>query len=93
MTEKSTAGPQAATCGNTALLQQFDREFPAVFGTAATSATVKHDVEHHLITTGPPITLKFRRLDSEKLAATKAEFNKMEAEGIVGRSASPWSSP
>jgi hypothetical protein len=42
---------------------------------------------------GPPIASKFRWLDSEKLAAAKAEFTKMEAEGIVRRSSSPWPSP
>jgi hypothetical protein len=46
-------------------------------------------VEHHLVTLGPPIAFKFRHLDSEKLAAAKAEFARMEAEGIVRRSTSP----
>jgi hypothetical protein len=53
----------------------------------------KHDVEHHLVTTGPPIASKFWRLEGTKLAAAKEEFSKMEAEGIVRRSTSPWSSP
>jgi hypothetical protein len=60
---------------------------------ATAAAAAKHDVEHHLVTTGPPIASKFRRLDSEKLAAVKAEFARMEAEGFVRRSTSPWSSP
>ncbi len=52
-----------------------------------------HGVEHHIITEGRPVTAKFRRLDNEKLAAAKAEFDRMEAEGIVRRSNSNWSSP
>jgi hypothetical protein len=52
-----------------------------------------HGVEHHLVTTGPPIAAKFRRLDGEKLAAARAEFEKMEADGVVRRSTSPWASP
>jgi Reverse transcriptase (RNA-dependent DNA polymerase) len=54
---------------------------------------VTHDVEHHLVTRGPPIASKFRCLDGEKLAAAKAEFQKMESDGIVRRSTSPWASP
>jgi hypothetical protein len=50
----------------------------------------KHDVEHHMVTTGPPIASKFRRLDGTKLEAAREEFSKMEAEGIVRRSTSPW---
>jgi hypothetical protein len=51
------------------------------------------DVLHHIKTSGPPISSKFRRLDGEKLAAAKAEFAQLEKEGIVRRSDSPWSSP
>jgi transposase InsO family protein len=98
-TEPSPAGgnraavTQVATCGEPALAVHFAAKFPAVFGKAAAEATVKHDVEHFLVTSGPPISSKFRRLDGEKLAAAKAEFAKMEAEGVVRRSTSPWSSP
>jgi hypothetical protein len=41
------------------------------------------DVAHHLQTRGPPIASKFRRLDSEKLAAAKKEFLALERAGIV----------
>ena len=54
---------------------------------------VSHDVVHHIVTTGPPIASKFRKLDGEKLAAAKAEFKQLEEDGIVQRSTSPWSSP
>ena len=45
---------------------------------------------HHIQTTGPPVFAKARRLDTDKLAEAKAEFDKLEAEGIVRRSDSPW---
>ena len=45
-------------------------------------------VEHHLETTGPPVTARFRRLDADKLAAAKKIFNNLEASGIVRRSSS-----
>ncbi len=51
------------------------------------------DVEHHIVTRGPPLACRFRRLDGEKLAAAKKEFLQMERDGIVRRSNSPWSSP
>jgi hypothetical protein len=52
-----------------------------------------HGVEHHIVTSGRPVTAKFRRLDSTKLAAAKEEFSKLEAEGIIRRSSSCWASP
>ena len=55
---------------------------------------MKHDVEH-TIDTGDsrPIAQRYRRLDPEKLAAAKAEFAELEAQGIIQRSDSPWASP
>jgi len=41
------------------------------------------DVAHHIQTRGPPMASKFRRLDSEKLAAAKKEFLALERAGIV----------
>jgi hypothetical protein len=52
-----------------------------------------HGVEHHLETRGLPIASPFRRLDTEKLAAAKAEFAALERDGIIRRSSSPWASP
>ena len=48
---------------------------------------------HHIQTTGPPDFAKACRLDPDKLAEAKAEFKKMEDEGIVRRSDSPCASP
>ena len=52
-----------------------------------------HGIEHHIVTSGRPVTAKFRRLDSIKLAAAKEEFHRLEKEGIVRRSDSEWASP
>jgi hypothetical protein len=43
----------------------------------------KHSVEHVLETKGRPVMAKFRRLDPDKMKAAKAEFLKMEVEGIL----------
>ena len=71
------------------LLQQF----PELLTPRFDSTVNKHDVEHHIITHGPPVHARARRLHEEKLAAAKAEFFKMEQIGIIRRSDSPWSSP
>ena len=54
---------------------------------------VKHKVQHHIQTTGPPLHARPRRLDGEKLRIAKEEFQKMESLGIIRRSDSPWASP
>ena len=52
-----------------------------------------HGVEHYIITEGPPVHSRARRLPPDKLRLAKEEFRKMEDMGIVRRSCSPWSSP
>ena len=48
---------------------------------------------HHLVTTGPPVFSRFRRLTPDKLRIAKAEFEHMLELGIVRLSNSPWASP
>lgn len=55
--------------------------------------TNKHGVEHHIITKGPPLHARARRLDADKLEVAKSEFAEMERLGIIRRSNSPWASP
>ena len=66
--------------------------FPALIQPTFSASAVKHGVEHHLATTGPPVYARARRLDPTKLAVAKAEFANMERVGIVRRSDSPWAS-
>ena len=53
----------------------------------------KHGVQHHILTEGPPVHGRARRLPPDELAAMKAEFNAMEKLGIIRRSNSQWASP
>ena len=53
----------------------------------------KHNVQHFIVTQGPPVHSRARRLSPEKLALAKQEFNKMLDMGIIRRSSSPWASP
>ncbi len=87
------AALQADNGSSGSLLQRLERIFPEVFNSSQVLPPATHGVEHHLVTSGPPIASKFRRLDGEKLAAARAEFAKMERDRIVQRSTSPWSSP
>ena len=67
--------------------------FPTLTQPTFSASAVKHGVEHHLTTTGPPVYARARRLDPTKLAVAKAEFANMEHLGIIRRSNSPWASP
>jgi hypothetical protein len=61
--------------------------------TASSLPVTIHGVQHRMATAGSPVVLKFRRLDPERLAAARKEFDaKLEA-GIVRHSDSGWSSP
>jgi hypothetical protein len=103
----ATAG-QAATCGHTSpqdgllslsaipgpeRFRQIVAQFPQVVNLQKSLPAPTTGVEHHIVTRGPPVTARFRRLDAEKLAAAKAEFLQLEKEGIVRRSDSSWASP
>jgi hypothetical protein len=68
-------------------------DFPEVVNVSKRLPEISHKVVHHIVTTGPPIAARFRRLDGAKLEAAKAEFRQLEAYGIIQRSTSPWASP
>jgi len=68
-------------------------DFPAVLAADLINHKPLHGVEHVIETTGPPVFAKARRLDAEKLRQAKAEFQKLEAAGIIRRSKSQWASP
>lgn len=50
-------------------------------------------VTHHIVTQGPPVTAKPRRLDPERYQAAKDEFADLMRQGICQPSKSNWSSP
>ncbi|GBN26830.1 hypothetical protein AVEN_249244-1 [Araneus ventricosus] len=67
-------------------------EFPEITRVEA-KAKVKHQVEHHIETTGPPVFSRARRLPPEKLIIAKREFQYMIDQGICRPSKSSWASP
>ena len=68
-------------------------EFPAVTQPCYTDRPVKHDVTHHITTTGPPVNAQTRRLAPERLRTARQEFDHMLELGIIRPSSSNWSSP
>ncbi|GFW76175.1 transposon Ty3-G Gag-Pol polyprotein [Trichonephila clavipes] len=54
---------------------------------------VKHEVKHHIITTGQPVYSKARQLASDKLKLAKQEFQFMLDNDIIRPSKSQWASP
>jgi hypothetical protein len=95
-------GPASTVGGSTLLakLQATPPEFRDLFSEYQDVANPdggipvsKHGMEQVLETTGRPVTAKFQHLDQVKLQAAKAEFLKMEREGVIRRSRSCWASP
>lgn len=66
--------------------------FPKLF---SPSLTVPDDlpVYHSIVTSGPPVFAKARRLPPDKLSDAKLQFQTMCAQGICRPSKSPWASP
>lgn len=60
---------------------------------ATMQAKTEHDVTHHIVTTGPPVASKARRMHPDKLKAAKEEFSLMSELGICRPSSSSWASP
>jgi len=68
-------------------------EFPEITGVSQLTPLGRRNVEHHILTTGPPVAERPRRLAPDKLAAAKAEFKRLMELGICRPSNSPWASP
>ena len=68
-------------------------EFPDITAPDFFQSHTKHGIKHFITTKGPPVHARARHLPPDKLAAAKAEFDSMEAMGIIRRSSSSWASP
>ena len=67
--------------------------FPEVVQPCTKEQPVRHSVTHHITTTGPPVSARFRRLPPERFKAAKQEFEHMLQQGIIRPSSSSWASP
>ena len=68
-------------------------EFPTITQPSFQLKQPAHGVEHHIVTEGPPVHARPRRLHPRSLKTAKDEFDNMERLGIVRRSDSQWASP
>uniref|UniRef100_A0A1S4HDH2 Peptidase A2 domain-containing protein n=2 Tax=gambiae species complex TaxID=44542 RepID=A0A1S4HDH2_ANOGA len=68
-------------------------EFREITAPPTMRTEVRHNVTHHIQTTGPPVASKPRRMPPDKLQAAKKEFETMMELGICRPSKSSWASP
>ncbi len=69
------------------------KDYPSLARPCQFSEQVRHEVRHHIITTGRPVHAQPRRLHPEKFRIAKNEFEHMLNLGIIRPSSSPWASP
>lgn len=68
-------------------------EFPEITGVTQQVPLKSRDVVHHILTDGPPVAERPRRLPPDKLKAAKSEIKRLMELGICRPSSSPWASP
>ncbi|XP_054706732.1 uncharacterized protein LOC129216542 [Uloborus diversus] len=59
------------------------RKFPSITKLPNPHQTVKHNTVHHIITKGPPVVAKPRRLAPDRLKIAKQEFQNMMHQGHI----------
>lgn len=85
--------PTVSTIGQVPRYDALLREFADITAPPQTSKVKERGVFHHIITEGPPVAQRYRRLPAEKLREAKLEFQFMQENGICRPSSSPWASP
>ena len=68
-------------------------DFPMLIKPISDQQPVKHQVTHHIATSGPPVHAPTRRLSPERLRIARKEFEHMLQMGIIRPSSSNWASP
>ena len=69
------------------------QEFREITIPSTIRSSVKHDVKHFILTNGPPVAFKVRRMSPDKVNAAKKEFKLMCDLGVCRPSSSSWASP
>ncbi|KAJ8731369.1 hypothetical protein PYW07_004533 [Mythimna separata] len=73
--------------------QDILKQYPDLLRPMSLKTPAKHNVTHHIETTGPPLFARARPLPPDKYKAAKEEFERMMEMGICQPSKSPWASP
>lgn len=69
------------------------KKYPEIYKAETSFVQPKHNVVHHIVTKGPPISARPRRLAPDKFQIAKKEFDQMIKMGIIRPSSSSWASP
>lgn len=69
------------------------KKYPDLLRPMSLKQPSKHEVSHHIETTGPPQFARARPLPPDKYKAAKEEFDRMTEMGICKPSMSAWASP
>ena len=75
------------------LFETFAADYQEVFQSNINTRDIKHAIEHHIVTNGPPVKAKVRRLSPEKLAFVEQEIEQLLDDNILVHSSSPYASP
>ena len=78
---------------NDVLQDEILSTYPGAFKPTSTSQPVCCNIEHHVITSGPPVVSPVCPLSPERLAFVKQEIQQLLESGIVMPSSSPYASP
>ncbi|PZC82925.1 hypothetical protein B5X24_HaOG209368 [Helicoverpa armigera] len=91
--EVSTSTESVHIVSSNQLYYDILKQYPDVLRPMSLKQPPKHDVVHHIETTGPPLYARPRPLPPDKYKAAKEEFDRMLEMGICKPSKSPWASP
>ena len=89
----TTSAPIDPIVKNDVLPDEIFSTYPGAFEPTLTPQPVRCKIEHHIITSGPPVVSRVRRLSPERLAFVKKEIRQLLESGIVVPSSSPYASP
>ncbi|KRZ65366.1 Transposon Tf2-6 polyprotein [Trichinella papuae] len=69
------------------------KKFQSLTSCFRTSEPIAHSVQHHILTHGPPVFSRPRRLPPDRLELARKEFDILLDLGIIRPSSSSWASP
>nr|CAB3264537.1 uncharacterized protein zf(cchc)-26 [Phallusia mammillata] len=87
-----SVAPKDVDCAQDDRYRRILKQFPELTQQISVDRPVKHNVMHRIVTSGRPVSCRPRRLSPEALRVAREHFAKLEKQGIVRPSTSPWSS-
>ena len=75
------------------LFETLAADYQEVFQSSINTRDIKHAIEHHIVTNGPPVKAKARHLSPENLAFVEQEIKQLLDDNILVPSSSPYACP